>query len=76
MNSSYVLLTADGYYFNEVDGELSTGQISLQSIVNLADNKQANINILTHLKTQRMRQLLRNNKPDFNEADAKVQKEF
>jgi len=51
LNSSYVLLTADGYYFNEVDGELSTGQISLQSIVNLADNKQANINILTHLKT-------------------------
>lgn len=75
LNSSYVLLTADGYYFNEVDGELSTGQISLQSIVNLADNKQANINILTHLKTQRMMQLLRNNKPDFNEADAKVQKE-
>lgn len=75
LNSPYVLLTADGYYFNEVDGELSTGQISLQSIVNLANNKQANINILTHLKTQRMMQLLKNNKPDFNEADAKVQKE-
>lgn len=47
----YVLLTADGYYFNEVYGELSDGQISMQSIVNLTDNKQANVIILTHLKT-------------------------
>lgn len=60
LNSPYVLLTADGYYFNEVYGELSDGQISMQSIVNLTDNKQANVNILT-LKTQRMMQLIRNN---------------
>lgn len=57
LNSPYVLLTADGYYFNEVYGELSDGQISMQSIVNLTDNKQANVNILTHLKTQRMMRL-------------------
>ena len=75
LNSPYVLLTADGYYFNEVYGELSDGQISMQSIVNLTDNKQANVNILTHLKTQRMMQLIRNNIMDFDEADAKVQKE-
>lgn len=75
LNSPYVLLTADGYYYNEVIGELSHGRISMQSIVNLADNKQANVNILTHLKTQRMLQLIRNNVMDFDEADAKVQKE-
>ena len=54
---------------------MSDGQISMQSIVNLTDNKQANVNILTHLKTQRMMQLIRNNIMDFDEADAKVQKE-
>ncbi len=75
LNSPYVLLTADGFYFNEVTGELSDSQITLQAIVNLTDNKQANVNILTHLKTQRMMQLIRNNIMDFDEADAKVQKE-
>lgn len=75
LNSPYVLLTADGYYFNEVYGVLSSGQISMQSLVNLADNKQVNVNILTHLKTQRMMQLLKNNILDFGEADTKVQKE-
>ena len=70
LNSPYVLLTADGFYFNEVSGKLSDSQISMQSIVNLTDNKQANVNILTHLKTQRMMQLIRNNIMDFDEADA------
>lgn len=75
LNSPYVLLTADGYYFNEVYGELSTGQISMQSLVNLTANKQANINVLTHLKAQRMMQLLKNSGLAFDEADKQVQKE-
>lgn len=75
LNSPYVLLTADGYYFNEVYGELSTGQISMQSLVNLAANKQANINVLTHLKAQRMMQLLKNSSLAFDEADKQVQQE-
>lgn len=75
LNSPYVLLTADGYYFNEVYGELSTGQISMQSLVNLTANKQANINVLTHLKAQRMMHLLKNSGLAFDEADKQVQKE-
>lgn len=75
LNSPYVLLTADGYYFNEVYGELSTGQISMQSLVNLTANKQANINVLTHLKAQRMMQLLKNSSLAFDEADKQVQQE-
>lgn len=75
LNSPYVLLTADGYYFNEVYGELSTGQISMQSLVNLTTNKQANINVLTHLKAQRMMQLLKNSSLAFDEADKQVQQE-
>lgn len=75
LNSPYVLLTADGYYFNEVYGELSKGQISMQSLVNLTENKQANINVFTHLKAQRMMQLLKNSGVAFNEADKQVQKE-
>lgn len=46
LNSPYALLTADGYYFNEVYGDLSDGQISMQSLVDLTENKQVNINIL------------------------------
>lgn len=75
LNSPYALLTADGYYFNEVYGDLSDGQISMQSLVDLTENKQVNINILTHLKAQRMMQLLRNGGLAFDEADEQVQRE-
>lgn len=73
--SPYVLLTADGYYFNEVTGKLSLGQITMQALVNLTDNKNANVNVLTHLKTQRMMQLLKNSQISFDDAGKQVQKE-
>ena len=54
MNSPYAKLTADGYFFNEVDGELSTSTIKLNAIVDLSDNSTINVNIVTHLKSQRI----------------------
>ena len=50
INSPYAQLTADGYFFNEVDGELSEGTIKLDAIVDLKDNSTINVNVLTHLK--------------------------
>lgn len=76
LSSPYVLLTTDGYYFNEVEGELSDGQISLQSLVNLKSNATANINILTHLKSQRLLQLVKNDILSYKDADKTVQNEL
>ena len=52
--SPYVQLKADGYYFNEVSGESSTGQLSLYAISDISDVSSANINVLTHLEKGRV----------------------
>ncbi|HBJ15067.1 MAG TPA: RagB/SusD family nutrient uptake outer membrane protein, partial [Parabacteroides merdae] len=57
INSPYAQLTADGYFFNEIDGELSEGTIKLDAIVDLKDNSTINVNVLTHLKSKRIHHL-------------------
>jgi hypothetical protein len=60
LNSSLALLTANGFFFNEIYGELSTAPISLQAIANLTDKKTININVLTHLIKGRVEYLVLN----------------
>lgn len=67
--SNYVELKADGYYFNEVSGEL-TGPITLYALVDIADINSANVNVLTHLEKPRVEYLV---KKGMNFADAKEQ---
>lgn len=76
LESPYVLLKADGYFFNEVDGDLSNGQITLQALSNLSDGTSININILTHLKKGRLEQLIKQEKLSYKEANAQAQKEL
>ena len=47
--SNYAALRVDGYYFNEVCGEQSNSQITLNAISVISDEKNININVLTHL---------------------------
>ncbi|MBR6560052.1 MAG: RagB/SusD family nutrient uptake outer membrane protein, partial [Alistipes sp.] len=54
----YAELTADGYFFNEVKGELSAGILRLRSVVNLSNSSTINVNILTHLKYPRILNLI------------------
>ena len=49
IESSYATLTGNGYFYNEVKGELSNGPLTLKAIVNLADKSTVNVNLLTHL---------------------------
>ena len=44
--SPYAELVADGYFFNEVKGELSSGVLRLRSVVNLKSGSKINVNIL------------------------------
>lgn len=76
LESPYVLLKAEGYFFNEVNGDLSNGQITLQALSDLSDGTSININILTHLKKDRLIQLIKQDKLSYKEANTQVQKEL
>lgn len=71
----YVELVANGYFFNEVDGQLSSGILSLRALVDLSDRTTVNVNLLTHLKYQRIQKLIANGMK-FGEANKQAQKEL
>ena len=53
-----VELSADGYYFNEVSGSLSTAKLNLQALSDLTDNSSVNVNLMTHLEKKRVEYLM------------------
>ena len=57
-DSPYAKITATGYFFNEVTGGLSQGMINLNALVDLSDRSSVNVNLLTHLKSQRVQKLI------------------
>lgn len=71
----YAELTANGYFFNEVNGELSSGTLSLRALVDLSDETTVNVNLLTHLKYQRIQKLIADGMK-FGEANKQAQKEL
>lgn len=71
----YAELTASGYFFNEVKGELSQGTLNLRALVDLSDKMTVNVNLLTHLKYQRMQKLIANGMK-FGEANEQAQEEL
>lgn len=73
--SQYVRLSTDGYYFNEVNGNLSQGTLHLVAYADLTDRTTVNVNILTHLKSARVQKLVTSGK-SFAEADQQAQKEL
>lgn len=76
LESQYVLLNAEGYFFNEIDGNLSKEQINLQALSDLSDGTSININILTHLKKERLMQLVKQDKLPYKEANSEAQNEL
>lgn len=66
--SNYVQLSVNGYYFNEVNGALSTSQITLNALADITNNKSINVNVLSHLEEKRVRSLMKKEKKTFSEA--------
>ena len=69
-STPYVEFIANGYFFNEVKGELSNGTLTLRALVDLKDNTTVNVNVLTHLKYARIINLVASGKR-FDEAKHK-----
>ena len=74
-DTPYAKLTATGYFFNEVTGNLSNGMINLNAIVDLSRASSVNVNLLTHLKSQRIQNLIESGK-SFTEASNQSQQEL
>lgn len=75
LKSPYVKLSVSGYYFNEVTGELSKGTLALNAVANLQNAADVNLNILSHLKYQRVMDLVAKDGKSFKEANNQAQEE-
>lgn len=58
LKSQFALLETEGFYRNEVTGEVSKSQITLNALVDLSERETANINLLTHLEYERVVELV------------------
>lgn len=58
LSSRYVNLRADGFYYNEVTGQQSVSQITLNAIAQLGGDADVNVNLLTHLEKARVEYLI------------------
>jgi hypothetical protein len=75
LNSHYANLKIDGYYFNEISGKTSVGQMTLYALVDVKDVNSANVNVLTHLEKPRVEYLVKQDGKKFFEAKQQAQRE-
>lgn len=75
LNSQFVELETSGYFYNEVKGELSTSQITLNALSNVANRSSVNVNLITHLEFGRVKKLVRDGM-DFTSAKKQAEKEL
>ncbi len=74
-STPYAEFMANGYFFNEVKGKLSNGTLTLRALVDLQDNTTVNVNILTHLKYARIKNLVSSGKK-YSDANKQAQTEL
>lgn len=56
--SPYLQVSVNGFYRNEITGERSQKTLTLKSIVDMNNRDSVNINVLTHLESGRIEQLI------------------
>lgn len=75
MSTNFVEVTSSGFYFNEVEGKLSTAAISFRVVSDLTEEKPVNINILTTIERERIKVLINDGK-SFEEARTQAETEI
>ena len=73
--SQYALLEVNGYYRNEISGERSKGVIALNALTDLSDRNHVNVNMLTHLVTDRILNLVQKGGMSFKDAKKQAERE-
>ncbi|MCT4645095.1 MAG: RagB/SusD family nutrient uptake outer membrane protein [Carboxylicivirga sp.] len=74
--SPFIQIACDGYFFNEVSGNLSESQVRLESFVNIKDKKSINVNILTHLTKDRIMKLMKEDNLSYAKASSQAREEL
>ncbi|SVE26662.1 uncharacterized protein METZ01_LOCUS479516, partial [marine metagenome] len=76
MEFLYAQINASGFYFDEVGNEVSSAQLVLSGLSNLAGKTNMNVNVLSHLEMNRIKNLLTGTTPPtFNQAKIQAQEE-
>jgi len=75
LSSRYVQMTASGFYFNEVKGEISVAPLTLNAFADVLNASTVNVNILTHLERPRIQRLINDGK-SFSEAATQAKTEL
>jgi len=75
LSSNFVYLSADGFYYNEIAGAVSSASLKLTALSDITDISTINVNILTHLEKRRIEYLVKQGKT-FKEAKTTAQKEI
>lgn len=75
LNSKFVEVNANGYYFNEVSGKID-GPISLKVFTDLSSVNNLNVNILTLLAKDRIKQLMLKDHKEYAEAKKQAEGEI
>lgn len=75
LSSKYVKLKAEGFYYNEISGDVSSSPLTLYALSDITSKNSVNINLLSHLEKDRVEYLLGQGKK-FAEAKKQAQKEI
>ena len=62
LECQYAILTAEGHYIREINGEHSQCSLRLNAVSNLEKRNTANINLLTHFEYKRVLNLVKSGK--------------
>lgn len=76
IESRYVEIIATGYYFNEVSGRVSNSTITLRSLSDLTETGRTNVNLLTTLESDRIRNLVVSGGKSVQDARKQAEKEL
>lgn len=75
LESEYVLLTAEGYYFSEIYGSLSPSTLRMQAIADASNSGQMNVNVMTHVLKDRVMYLVSEGQ-SFEQANQQAKSEL
>lgn len=75
LSAPYIEIVADGFYFNEISGDLSKERLSLKAIADISSGETINVNVLTHLEYERVKYLIANESLSISGAKEKARNE-
>ena len=75
INSKYVEIIANGFYFDEVAGSVSNAPLTLRSIADLNEESNTNVNLITTLVYSRIKTLA-DGKMSIKEAEKQAEREL